>query len=149
MQFLSDGYIRCAECGGRRYRPHILNVRLAAPAGQSGAAVDTGRGRSAAGAEGWSIGDVLDATAEEVTQWLSGLPDGLPKAKAMKGLELLVRVGLGYLPLGQPLSTLSGGESQRLKLVAHLAEFERGGGGTRPTLFIFDEPTTGLHFEDI
>ncbi len=128
MQFLSDVFIRCPECNGRRYRPHILEVKIQPdPAGAS-----------------WSIADVLEATAEEAAAFLSGL-DLRAARQAARSLRLLDEVGLGYLQLGQPLNTLSGGESQRLKLVRHLA----AQAGSEPTLFLFDEPTTGLHFADV
>jgi excinuclease ABC subunit A len=122
-----------------------------------------------------SIADLLDSTVEEALAFLSGFPDSRPAQRAVAGLKLLAEVGLGYLRLGQPINTLSGGESQRLKLVRHLAEASvaadgasmggrksralrdpdggaRPGGGHGPppaTLFLFDEPTTGLHFDDV
>ena len=123
MQFLSDLYVRCAECEGRRFQPHVLKVKL----------------------EGRSIHDLLELTVSEAVQFFTGLGEGETLARPLAVLE---EVGLGYLRLGQPLNTLSGGESQRLKLVRHLTE-----GGGRETkggdLFIFDEPTTGLHFDDV
>lgn len=123
MQFLSDLYLRCPDCDGRRYRPEVLEVRR------------RGAGRSA------SIAEVLEMTVEEARAFFTG------EAAVLRALEPLSWVGLDYLALGQPVPTLSGGESQRLKLAGHLA---RRGGGTRgPTLFLFDEPTTGLHFHDI
>ncbi len=140
MQFLSDVFIRCPECAGRRYRPHILEMTL-----------------KAADRE-WSIADVLEATADEVVGLLGALPESKHARRARTSLELLRETGLGYLRLGQPINTLSGGESQRLKLVRHLAEAAAltAGGEPRPafgapktTLFLFDEPTTGLHFEDV
>ena len=133
MQFLSDIFIRCPECDGRRYQPHILEARIS-PA-QNGA-----RRR-------WSIGDTLEATVEEAIEFFSGFADSRPAQRAVARLKLLEDVGLGYLKLGQPINTLSGGESQRLKLVAHLAESSLT--SPRTTLFLFDEPTTGLHFEDV
>ena len=121
MQFLSDQYVRCAECEGRRYQPHILDIELA----------------------GKSIHDVLDLT---VTEAIAFLGDKLPSPEFLRPLYLLEKVGLGYLRLGQPVNVLSGGESQRLKLVGHLAENHRS---KLRYLLIFDEPTTGLHFDDI
>jgi excinuclease ABC subunit A len=123
MQFLSDVFIRCPECNGRRYRPHILEVKI----------------------NSMSIADLLEATIDEVIQFLGGFPESKPAQQAAVKLKLLQEVGLGYLRLGQPVNTLSGGESQRLKLVKHLAEAP----GDKTTIFLFDEPTTGLHFDDI
>lgn len=148
MQFLSDVFIRCPDCDGRRYRPHILEVKV--------------RGLE----KEWSIADMLDATVDEALEFLCGFPGSRAAMRAGQSLRLLQDVGLGYLRLGQPINTLSGGESQRLKLVKHLAEaaaavYERpnslqqygNGGDRRPpkqsTLFLFDEPTTGLHFDDV
>jgi excinuclease ABC subunit A len=150
MQFLSDVFIRCPECDGRRYRPHILEVKVHGTEQE------------------WSIADVLEATVDEAFQFLCDFPDSRPAVRAAESLKLLQEVGLGYLRLGQPINTLSGGESQRLKLVRHLAEAiqhkagdavasnsksgQRQDGDRRdvcPTLFLFDEPTTGLHFDDV
>jgi excinuclease ABC subunit A len=121
MQFLSDQYIRCGECDGKRYQPHVLNIKL--------------RGRS--------IHQVLELTVTEAIAFFQ--PDKGSEA-LVEPLELLKQVGLGYLRLGQPVNVLSGGESQRLKLVGHLAESKKS---RRHALLIFDEPTTGLHFDDI
>ena len=129
MQFLSDVFIKCPECNGRRYREHVLEARL------------TGRA--------WSIADLLEATADEVIEFLDDFPESRSAAKALAKLQLLSDVGLGYLRLGQPVNTLSGGESQRLKLVRSLAEAQGKRAVTGPTLFLFDEPTTGLHFDDV
>jgi excinuclease ABC subunit A len=135
MQFLSDVFIRCPDCNGRRYRPVILEVKVNQPA--------TSRG--------WSIADLLEATVDEAIDYLEAFSEVRSASKAAESLKLLQEVGLGYLRLGQPINTLSGGESQRLKLVKHLAE----AGHTpslpmaKPILFIFDEPTTGLHFDDV
>jgi excinuclease ABC subunit A len=104
MQFLSDIFIRCPECNGRRYREHILEVKLLS------------------GPREWSIADMLEATVDDALEFLMNfihLPTG---RRALARLKLLQEVGLGYLRLGQPINTLSGGESQRLKLVSHLAE---------------------------
>ncbi|ABB32799.1 excinuclease ABC family protein [Geobacter metallireducens GS-15] len=127
MQFLSDVYLRCPDCDGRRYRPEVLEVRL----------VPAGDGRPV------SIADVLEMTVTEAVSFFAG------HREVLRGLEPLEAVGLGYLRLGQPVPTLSGGEAQRLKLAGHLAQV---GGRKRVesgNLFLFDEPTTGLHFEDI
>ncbi|HEX5222526.1 MAG TPA: excinuclease ABC subunit UvrA [Verrucomicrobiae bacterium] len=149
MQFLSDIFIRCPECNGRRYRPHILEVKIRAPHA----------------AREWSVGDLLEATVDESIDFLSGFADSKAARRATLSLKLLQEVGLGYLRLGQPINTLSGGESQRLKLVRHLAEAATTNGhprqgsenshgdkpsssASRGTLFLFDEPTTGLHFDD-
>lgn len=121
MQFLSDQYIRCGECGGKRYQPHVLDIRL----------------------QSKSIHDVLELTVTEAIAFFHGFKgsDALTEP-----LTLLQKVGLGYLRLGQPVNVLSGGESQRLKLVGHLADSKKS---RRHSLLIFDEPTTGLHFDDI
>jgi len=123
MQFLSDVYLRCPDCDGRRYRAEILEVKLARGDGP-----------------GRSIADVLDMTVSEAVAFFAGDTEVLGR------LEPLLAVGLDYLRLGQPVPTLSGGEAQRLKLAGHLAQ-SRGAGHT--TLFLFDEPTTGLHFDDV
>ncbi len=143
MQFLSDLYVKCPECEGRRFRPEALRILW----------------------NGKGIHEVLEMTISEAIEFLvpanaarlskveygSGADSTLESratspaaAKAAAALQILADVGLGYLRLGQPLNTLSGGESQRLKLVGHMLE-----GGSGHTLFILDEPTTGLHFDDI
>ncbi len=127
MQFLSDVYLRCPDCDGKRYRNQVLEVRVRDP--NSGA--------------GLSIADVLDLTVTEALVFFSGRTD------VKRALEPLQAVGLGYVRLGQPVPTLSGGEAQRLKLAGHLAKSRKrraAGGGI---LFLLDEPTTGLHFDDI
>ncbi|MBV8274271.1 MAG: excinuclease ABC subunit UvrA, partial [Verrucomicrobia bacterium] len=121
MQFLSDQYVRCAECEGKRYQPHILDVKL----------------------DGKSIFEVLELT---VTESIAFLSQKFASPDLVRPLRLLEKVGLGYLRLGQPVNVLSGGESQRLKLVGHLTENHRS---KLRYLLIFDEPTTGLHFDDI
>jgi excinuclease ABC subunit A len=132
MQFLSDLFVRCAECEGKRFQPHVLKVRL----------------------HGKSIHDMLELTVSEAIQFFAQ-PGDKWGAEISAGLKVLEEVGLGYLRLGQPLNTLSGGESQRLKLVRHLAETRERkpdtekNGNARGNLFIFDEPTTGLHFDDV
>jgi excinuclease ABC subunit A len=138
MQFLSDVFVRCPDCNGRRYRPHILEVTVA------------GRTKSG-GPRNWSIADVLEASVDEAIDFLSGFPASRPAARSVESLKLLQETGLGYLRVGQPVNTLSGGECQRLKLVSHLAQARSGAGapGAKPVLFVFDEPTTGLHFEDV
>lgn len=124
MQFLSDVYLRCSDCDGKRYRDEILEVRLYGAAGD-------GRGRS--------IADVLEMTVAEALAFFAAAPE------VLDSLQPLADVGLGYVQLGQAVPTLSGGEAQRLKLAGHLA---RNAGGEK-ILFLFDEPTTGLHFDDI
>jgi excinuclease ABC subunit A len=129
MQFLSDLYVRCAECEGKRFQPHVLKVQL----------------------QGRSIHDVLELTVNEAIQFFAQMGEE-SAARISAGLKVLEEVGLGYLRLGQPLNALSGGESQRLKLVGHLAatgNAERPNGRALGNLFIFDEPTTGLHFDDV
>ncbi|MDQ2918682.1 MAG: excinuclease ABC subunit A, partial [Verrucomicrobiota bacterium] len=128
MQFLSDLFVRCAECEGKRFQPHVLRVHL----------------------YGKSIHDVLQMTVSQAIQFFAQIGES---AKLGDPLDVLDEVGLGYLRLGQPLNTLSGGESQRLKLVAHLTDHVAGENGngnhSLGKLFIFDEPTTGLHFDDV
>jgi len=157
MQFLSDVYLRCPDCDGRRYRPEILEVKLlppesvdAAPPGDSRKKKRTpSRARVAApGAK--SIADVLELTVNEALDFFRHHRD------VVRALEPLKGVGLGYMKLGQPVPTLSGGEAQRLKLAGHLARARAGRGrapvgdaATYGLLFLFDEPTTGLHFQDI
>jgi excinuclease ABC subunit A len=130
MQFLSDVYLRCPDCDGRRYRPEVLELAW----------------------RGKSVADVLELTVSEALAFFADQPE------VQTVLAPLADVGLEYLRLGQPVPTLSGGEAQRLKLAGHLAEAgkraakkPRGGEAAAPgrLLFLFDEPTTGLHFEDV
>ena len=131
MQFLSDVYLRCPDCDAKRYRPEILEVR-----------VDR-LGRSL------NVADVLNLTVSEASRLFAADRD------VIRALQPIVDVGLEYVKLGQPVPTLSGGESQRLKLAGFLAEAARSSSASRQTLarrgtlFMFDEPTTGLHFDDI
>jgi excinuclease ABC subunit A len=185
MQFLSDVFIRCPDCNGRRYRPHILEVKIRSSRREEAHSSNSEPGTrnperesqslvtSAATSWEWSIADLLDATVDEGIDFLASFADSKPALRAAAGLKLLQEVGLGYLRLGQPINTLSGGESQRLKLVRHLAEATQRRTGVAPvsnfnslslqktpdedgdrrdacpTLFLFDEPTTGLHFDDV
>src|SRR5258706_6661059 len=172
MQFLSDVFVRCPACDGKRYRPHILEVRISPPK-LSAEGVSPNKPSKNAKANGYkrgrglSIADVLDSTIDEVIEFLRAFANSGPARRAAESLALLQEVGLGYLKLGQPINTLSGGESQRLKLVRHLADSRQATPSlasyqrhvsysqqpTRPivehSLFLFDEPTTGLHFDDI
>ncbi|WP_313073740.1 excinuclease ABC subunit A [Melaminivora sp.] len=131
MQFLSDVYLRCPDCDGRRYRPEVLEVRIER------------------GGRLLSVADVLELTVSEAVQGFAADRD------VVRALAPLADVGLEYLRLGQPVPTLSGGEAQRLKLAGFLAEAARSRAKSRQplarkgTLFLFDEPTTGLHFDDI
>ena len=130
MQFLSDIYIRCPDCDGKRFRPEVREIEI------------EHLGRRA------SIDAVLDMTVSEALEFFKGLRD------VQLGLAPLEDVGLEYVKLGQPVPTLSGGEAQRLKLAGHLAEAARSGISTaklakKGSLFLFDEPTTGLHFDDV
>jgi excinuclease ABC subunit A len=124
MQFLSDLYVRCSECEGRRFQSHVLRVKVYEK----------------------SIHDVLEMTVSEAIQFFAQIGES---EKLGDKLDVLDEVGLGYLRLGQPLNTLSGGESQRLKLVRHLSDESANGESSSGNLFIFDEPTTGLHFDDV
>jgi len=155
MQFLSDVYLRCPDCNGRRYRPEILEVKLVAAAPGHPADGSDGNGRRPI-LKTKSIADVLDMTVDEACGFFAERGAGSPAREVLNGLEPLREVGLGYLRLGQPVPTLSGGEAQRLKLAGYLAAARSHGGGghaDRPgaggMLFLFDEPTTGLHFADI
>ena len=116
MQFLSDLYVRCPTCDGRRYRDEVLDVDY----------------------QGKTIADVLDLTVDEAIDFFADV------AAVVRGLKPLQEVGLGYIKLGQPANTLSGGEAQRVKLASHVAKSRAAN-----TLFIFDEPTTGLHADDV
>ncbi len=116
MQFLADVYVECNECGGLRYNREALEVHY----------------------RGKNIADVLKMTVEEAYRFFSDIPSIGDK------LNVLREVGLGYIELGQPATTLSGGEAQRIKLAQELSRHSTG-----KTLYILDEPTTGLHFEDI
>jgi excinuclease ABC subunit A len=169
MQFLSDVFVTCPECGGRRYREHILEVKLEARRDGKVNSESVISNQSVSGAKprhdpklitdllftdyfSWSIADLLDATIDEVVQFLNGLPESRSRSHALNGMKLLQHVGLGYLRAGQPINTLSGGESQRLKLVSHLAASGSQLSALNSQLkklFIFDEPTTGLHFDDV
>ena len=116
MNFLPDIQVPCEECHGKRYNRETLEVRY----------------------KGKSIADVLDMTINQAVEFFENVPDILRKIKTIQ------EVGLGYIKLGQPSTTLSGGESQRVKLATELSKKDTG-----KTLYILDEPTTGLHFEDI
>ncbi|MDB5813238.1 MAG: uvrA1 [Rhodocyclales bacterium] len=126
MQFLSDVYLRCPDCDGTRYRPEVLELKL----------------------HDKSIAEVLELTAIDALTFFGD------DKEVVRAVQPLVDVGLDYLTLGQPVPTLSGGEAQRLKLAGHLAEYSAKSAArkklaTRGSLFLFDEPTTGLHFGDI
>ncbi|WP_427914632.1 excinuclease ABC subunit UvrA [Ramlibacter sp. MMS24-I3-19] len=137
MQFLSDVYLRCPDCDGKRYRPEILEVTIERqPIGAVQPRV-------------LNVADVLELTVSEAAQLFAN------DREVIRALQPIVDVGLEYVKLGQPVPTLSGGESQRLKLAGFLADAaksssnSRQGLATKGTLFLFDEPTTGLHFDDI
>ena len=116
MNFLPNVYVPCEVCHGKRYNRETLEVRY----------------------KGKSIADVLDMTINQAVEFFENVPQVLQKVKALQS------VGLGYIKLGQSSTTLSGGESQRVKLATELSKRDTG-----KTLYILDEPTTGLHFEDI
>jgi excinuclease ABC subunit A len=137
MQFLSDVYLRCPDCDGKRYRPEILEVMIERQA--SGAAKS----------RVMNVADVLELTVSEAAALFAN------DREVIRALQPIADVGLEYVKLGQPVPTLSGGESQRLKLAGFLAQAAKNGSATRQglatkgVLFMFDEPTTGLHFDDI
>ena len=116
MQFLADVFMPCEQCGGKRFKPRVLEVTWG----------------------GLRVDEVLELTAREALQFFGSSP------RVVRKLKMLDEIGLGYLRLGQPATTLSGGEAQRIKIAAHLAmrHDER-------SLYVFDEPTTGLHFDDV
>ena len=116
MQFMADLYLQCEACKGTRFKKEILDVHY----------------------HGKSVVDVLDMTVTSALTFFDKTP------RVVNRLRVLDDVGLGYMKLGQPATTLSGGEAQRLKLALHLSTRS-----DEHTLFIFDEPTTGLHFDDI
>ena len=123
MQFMADVTMVCESCGGKRFKPEILEVRY----------------------KGKNVDDILNMSVDEAIAFFGAQPEDAARAIAEK-LQALVDVGLGYIKLGQSSSTLSGGESQRIKLAYFLS---LSGGGREKILFIFDEPTTGLHFYDV
>ena len=116
MQFLADVFVPCDQCDGKRFRPQVLEVRY----------------------KGKNVDQVLDLTVREAIGFFAAAP------KVVRRLQVLDEIGLGYLRLGQPATTLSGGEAQRIKIAAHL-----GSQSGERMLYILDEPTTGLHFDDI
>ena len=136
MQFLSDVYLRCPDCDGKRYRPEILEIKIE---------------RQAIGSEPrqLNVSDILELTVSEAAALFA------QDREVIRALQPIVDVGLEYVRLGQPVPTLSGGEAQRLKLAGFLAEAAKSASSSRQslarkgTLFLFDEPTTGLHFDDI
>jgi excinuclease ABC subunit A len=137
MQFLSDVYLRCPDCDGKRYRPEILEIKIE---------------RQLMGelkARQLNVADVLDLTVSEAAALFAQDRD------VIRALQPIVDVGLEYVKLGQPVPTLSGGEAQRLKLAGFLAGAAKTATSSKQsvakkgTLFLFDEPTTGLHFDDI
>jgi excinuclease ABC subunit A len=131
MQFLSDVYLRCPDCDGKRYRPEILEITVER------------------GGRLLNVADVLELTVSEAAGLFAN------DREVIRALQPIVDVGLEYVRLGQPVPTLSGGEAQRLKLAGFLAEAAKSATASRQvvgkkgTLFLFDEPTTGLHFDDI
>ena len=127
MQFMADVTMVCESCGGKRFKPEILEVRY----------------------KDKNIDDILNMSVEEAIAFFSSQPEDLAKSIAEQ-LQPLVDVGLGYIKLGQPSSTLSGGESQRIKL-AYFLSLSKSDDRPRKDkiLFMFDEPTTGLHFYDV
>jgi len=116
MQFLADVFVPCDECDGKRFKPQVLEVKY----------------------RGKNVNQVLDLTVREALAFFSTSP------KVLRRLQVLDEIGLGYLRLGQPATTLSGGEAQRIKIASHLSSRT-----SDRILYVLDEPTTGLHFDDI
>ena len=116
MHFLPDIYVPCEVCGGKRYNRETLEVKY----------------------KGKSINEVLDMTVDEACEFFANVP------RILRKIETLRDVGRGYIKLGQPSTTLSGGEAQRIKLATELSRR-----GTGKTIYVLDEPTTGLHFADV
>ncbi|MFT3779342.1 MAG: excinuclease ABC subunit UvrA [Ottowia sp.] len=145
MQFLSDVYLRCPDCDGKRYRPEILEVKIERQALELGSDSNFHDLRT----RHMNVADVLDLTVAEAARLFAH------DREVIRALQPIVDVGLDYVKLGQPVPTLSGGEAQRLKLVGFLADAAKSSTASRQpvarkgTLFLFDEPTTGLHFDDI
>ncbi len=152
MQFLSDIFIKCPECDGKRFKKEILEIKIS----PYDYAANSKNNREL------NIAEVLDGTIDEMMDWLKLFANSKPAEKALKMLGILKKVGLGYIRLGQPITTLSGGECQRLKLARCLAEVVEkqvknqrdiidtiGYNAPQSFLFLFDEPTTGLHFDDV
>lgn len=123
MQFMADIHLTCEECDGKRFKDEILEVKF----------------------HGKNIADVLDMKVNEAVDFFSSFEEDKKSIKVAERLTPLMAVGLSYVALGQASGTLSGGEAQRIKLASYLGK----GGNNKHTLFIFDEPTTGLHFHDI
>jgi excinuclease ABC, A subunit len=121
MQFMADVYLECEHCKGKRFKDEVLEVKY----------------------KGLNIYDILEMTVNQAVEFFSSGTSHSERSIVSK-LQKLINVGLGYIKLGQASSTLSGGESQRVKLAYHLSQEN-----AEPTLFVFDEPTTGLHFHDI
>ena len=121
MQFMADVYLECEHCKGKRFKDEVLEVKY----------------------KGLNIYDILEMTVNQAVEFFSSGTSHSERSIVSK-LQKLIDVGLGYIKLGQASSTLSGGESQRVKLAYHLSQEN-----AEPTLFVFDEPTTGLHFHDI
>ena len=167
MQFLSDVYLRCPDCDGKRYRPEILEITIERPdmGGSpryarddmsrherddvSAVIASEARQSPAPGVRRLNVSDILELTVSEAAALFA------QDREVIRALQPIVDVGLEYVRLGQPVPTLSGGEAQRLKLAGFLAEAARTASKSRQslarkgTLFLFDEPTTGLHFDDI
>ena len=142
MQFLSDVYLRCPDCDGKRYRPEILEITIERPLRIKSAG-------PAPSVRHINVADVLNLTVSEAAILFEH------DREVIRGLQPIIDVGLEYVKLGQPVPTLSGGEAQRLKLAGFLADAAKSASASRQaiarrgTLFMFDEPTTGLHFDDI